>query len=218
MRYPLVLLDFDGTMCHTEPAIFYCTQEILRRFGTKTFTDAEIVQHIGLGLHLEKSFKILISPELSDQEIAHIIHTYREIYREAGLERTQLYEGVSAVLEELRAAGTHVAIVSNKFHKSIENALHKFALSPYINLIVGDKPGARIKPDPHIFTEIIKPQFPQISPEEVLFVGDTEIDMLFAKNIGCDACWVSYGYGKEQACLPHKPKHIIHNFSELLAL
>ena len=218
MRYELVLFDFDGTLCHTQPAITYCIKEILIRFGGKQLSDQEIAQHIGLGCHLEKGLKKLISPDLTAEDVTHLTNVYRNIYLAEGSQRTTLFPGVASVLKKLHAAGKSIAIVSNKYYQSIQTALDKFQLSAYIHLIIGDKPGAKRKPDLAIFSEQIQPYFNGIHPQKVLLVGDTATDLLFANNIGCDSCWAAYGYGEAQNCLPHHPTYVVQDLQELLEL
>jgi phosphoglycolate phosphatase len=50
---------------------------------------------------------------------------------------------------------------------------------------------------------------------QILMVGDTELDILFAKKSGMSCCWVSYGYGDAQRCRALKPEHEIASIAEL---
>jgi phosphoglycolate phosphatase-like HAD superfamily hydrolase len=49
-------------------------------------------------------------------------------------------------------------------------------------------------------------------------VGDSEQDILFAKNAGLRACWCSYGYGNEDACRALAPEFILPEVSRLPAM
>ncbi|MEZ2229655.1 HAD family hydrolase [Microcoleus sp.] len=53
---------------------------------------------------------------------------------------------------------------------------------------------------------------------EVLMVGDTAVDLLFAKNAQIDACWAAYGYGVRDECVSLEPTFVINNIEELFSI
>ena len=63
-----------------------------------------------------------------------------------------------------------------------------------------DEQGQARKPDARVFTERIVKRFDRARPERTLVVGDTEVDLLFAKNAGLMSCWAEYGYGCPTRC------------------
>jgi len=67
-------------------------------------------------------------------------------------------------------------------------------------------------------TDHVLPQYQDLQPECVLLVGDTEIDILFAKSAGVSSCWASYGYGDDERCRQLAPEHEISSIGELPAL
>jgi phosphoglycolate phosphatase len=54
--------------------------------------------------------------------------------------------------------------------------------------------------------------------EQILAVGDTEVDILLAKRAGIVCCWASYGYGEAERCRQLKPEHEISSIEQLPAL
>ncbi|MEG4347665.1 HAD hydrolase-like protein [Microcoleus sp. A003_D6] len=75
-----------------------------------------------------------------------------------------------------------------------------------------------MKPNPNVFHSIIKPLFPELDNSQILMVGDTAIDLLFAKNAGIDVCWAACGYGDRAQCLALEPTFAIGDISELAAI
>lgn len=177
-----------------------------------------LISHtIANGMGLEETFKML-SPVCLKQKNIDInlwIETYRYIYLREGLEKTYLYNGVKKLFHKLFTNNVTSIIVSNKGLDAIIAALKHFGLIDYVRIVKGDTKGIKKKPDPMLFDNIIKPNFNDIDLKEMFVIGDTKADILFAKNIGIDSCWVSYGYGKEEECMALMPTMRIAEINEL---
>ena len=131
---------------------------------------------------------------------------YRAIYNSGeGEARTYLFDGVSEVFEYLRSQRVATAIVSNKGLVAVRAAIERFGLSQHVPLLVCDAPDVPRKPDPKLFTTLIEPAFPSIQTGNVWVVGDTKVDIAFARNIGARSCWVSWGYGDASECRSLSP-------------
>jgi phosphoglycolate phosphatase len=74
------------------------------------------------------------------------------------------------------------------------------------------------KPDAHLYTNHIAPLLPLTSDSQTLVVGDTETDILFAKNANLLSCWATYGYGDTQRCKALAPDYEFHDLTDLPAL
>lgn len=122
------------------------------------------------------------------------------------------------------------AIVSNKGIAAVRDVLKRHELSSLIELVVGDgEPvGCPRKPDPGSWNLVVKPFFEQGTPlraglrglqgGEVLVVGDTEADIMYARNIGARSMWCSYGYGTREKCLALEPDWVVGGLHEVVAL
>ncbi len=87
-----------------------------------------------------------------------------------------------------------------------------------IDAMHGVENGSFRKPDARLYTETIAPLLPEPGGRRVLMVGDTESDLLFAKNAGLRTCWASYGYGDEAACKALAPEFILPDIAQLPGL
>lgn len=166
---------------------------------------------------MDETFKTL-NPFFFKQknvDINYWVETYRSIYLKEGLRKTYLYEDVQKLLHKFHTNNIAMIIVSNKGRNAILAALKHFGLSHYIKLVIGDTAGIKKKPDPMLFNTMIKPKFNDFDLKEIFVIGDTKADILFAKNIGIDSCWVSYGYGKEEECIALMPTMKIARINEL---
>jgi phosphoglycolate phosphatase len=217
LKYKLAIFDFDGTICATREAIVYCIKQTFSALDTPISKENLINHTVASGMGLDETFKIL-NPLFFKQkphDLNHWIATYRYIYLKEGLGKTYIYNGVKKIFNKFFANNIAIIIVSNKGIDAINAALKHFGLIDYVKLVIGDTKGIKKKPDPMLFDNIIKPKFNNIDLKEMFVIGDTKADILFAKNIGTDSCWVSYGYGKEEECMALMPTMKIAEINEL---
>jgi phosphoglycolate phosphatase len=147
-----------------------------------------------------------------------MVETYRALYVAMGLQLVKLYPGVGDTLRLLRAGGTRCVLVSNKGVAAIRRSLEQNDLASLIDVVFGDEPSLPKKPDPAILTDHILPHYPQLRPDQVVMVGDTETDIAFARAGGIVSCWAAYGYGESNRCRALRPDYEIASIGELPAL
>ena len=205
-RFDFVIFDFDGTVVKTDDAIVYCALEAMRmQIGDNVLFDESTVRTlIASGATLAQTFASLRVPE---SDIPAYISSYREIYRTAGDSLCSLFDRVTETFQELSQAGISLALLSNKGQAAVERAVERFGLKPWLRLYMGEQAGMEPKPNPQIFDARVAPQLGISDRSRVLVVGDTAADILFAKNIGCSSCWVTYGFGNPVECAALNPDH-----------
>lgn len=216
-NYKLLILDFDGTLCATHDAILFCVKRTYQTLRMTTPNHDFIDETIRAGLGMEKSLEIL-SPDLTQQQIHHLLSTYEAIYLAEGEEKSAPFPKAAEVLAKLFTAGYILIVVSNKAVAAVNTALERFQLKQYILMVIGDTKTLRKKPDPMAYTDFIKPKFNDICAKQILMIGDTPADLLFAKNIGADSCWAEYGYGDEKSCLAIHPTYTIKQLADILTI
>lgn len=132
------------------------------------------------------------------------------------------FPGAETVLAVAQAQNIPVVVLSNKGAAVLENSLARLGLRPYVALLLGDGSFPThplpLKPDPAQFTEIIRPRFPAVPSSDMLMIGDTTTDLLFAHNCGIAAGWASYGFGEPAACHALQPAHEFRALTEVLPL
>jgi phosphoglycolate phosphatase len=213
-QYKLIIFDFDGTLAITHKAIVSCI--------TKTFETFEVEPPAAdtirgtIGINLPKSFKML-HPAIEESAIGEWVETYRSFYRTEGEKQLDLFPGTKQLLQLASKSGLSLGVFSNKHVSFVNLFLEKLSIHGFFELILGDNGQIIQKPNPTVFYSIIKPLFPELDNSQVLMVGDTAVDLLFAKNAGIDVCWAAYGYGDRAECLALEPTFAIDNISELAA-
>ncbi|WP_210463976.1 HAD family hydrolase [Rufibacter roseolus] len=218
--YPVVIFDFDGTLCDTEEAIQYTFHQAFEQKGITPPPPEKVKQAIGTGGNLSEFLPMLYPPlrgEHKKPELEEWVLHYRHIYDTDGGRLTTLFPGVNELLSRLKDKDINCVVISNKGQRAIEDALERFDICRYFDLVIGDNPNLPLKKKPHpmAYEQVIKTHYPRFSPLQVLMVGDTDADLFFAKNAGLPSCWAAYGYGAEETCLAAEPTFTIQSVEQL---
>jgi len=217
--FDAVIFDYDGTLFDTRDAIVHCLRrafELCRRPIPLAGATKDAVKS---GLPLEETV-IAIDPTMRIDPVAlsEMVQVYRRLYFDEGARLLRPFAGATEALRELHRGGTKCVVVSNKGVHAVRRSLDQSGLSAFIDVVFGDATGLPKKPDPAVLTDHILPRFERLEARRVLIVGDTEIDILFARRCGAYACWASYGYGDADSCRGLEPDHEIDRIDALPAL
>jgi phosphoglycolate phosphatase len=123
-----------------------------------------------------------------------------------------------ATITAVREMGIRIVLVSNKTHKGLCRLAEHLGIDAYVNMMMGVDETSFRRPDARLFTETIAPRLPDPDARRVLMAGDTESDILFAKNAGLRACRASYGYGDEAVCKALAAEFILPDIAQLPGL
>jgi phosphoglycolate phosphatase len=213
--FSLVIFDYDGTLFDTRLAIVHCMHRALVQRGRATPSRSAVEEAVGTGATLPDTL-LLLDPRLRHDHatLEELVVSYRAFYRDEGATQLRPYPGVGETLQHLHLGGITCAVVSNKGIEAIRRSLDATGLSTTIDFVVGDQPGTPKKPDPSVVTSLIAPRY-GLRREEMLIVGDTELDIEFAKQTGIASCWASYGYGKAASCRALEPDYEISSIGQL---
>ena len=120
-------------------------------------------------------------------------------YRQNFLNKTKLYDNICDCVSELHNKGFKLAVVSNKVHEMTVKIVDELFCGEFSE-VCGKKEGYPLKPDPTTTLEIISNL--GVEPSECVFIGDSGMDMKTAKNAGCIAVGVLWGFrGKDELLL-----------------
>lgn len=211
-----IIFDLDGTLLNTLYDLYQAMNFGLRNNGFAECTIEEIQKFVGNGFH--KLAERALKKNASTPKFDKVFNEARDFYSEHNLDNTAPYPGIMEMLEKLKAQGIKCAIVSNKPDRDVK-ALSQVFFSDYIpqELSVGENEalGIKKKPSPESVLHILK--ILNLSKSEVLYAGDSEVDIETAKNAGLKCISVSWGFKTIDFLKEHGASYIINRPEEILS-
>jgi len=208
-----VILDFDGTLASSLEGIWSCMRETLAHyhFAEPTIEDVRCT----VGLTLEESMHRLTQGRCEKPLTSEMVNFYRTLHTSKAAPLTHLFDGAIPVLVELHSQNIFTILVSNKGRAGLHQLISQFNIGSYLDAILSAEDVNFRKPDARLYSQNIAPLLKQHPESQVLVVGDTESDILLAKNTGLLSCWASYGYGDPQSCKALSPDLTLQKLIDL---
>lgn len=208
-----VIFDLDGTLLNTIDDICDSINETLIDYGYPTRTLEEVKSFVGNGaLNLvTKSLPTMVE----ERTIDTFLKKYQDNYMKHLQNKTKPYDGILSLLEVLRDKGYKLAVVSNKSDAGVK-ALCKDYFNPYINTAIGESTHTPKKPAKEGVMQALKEL--DSSRENSIYVGDSEVDILTAKNASLPCVGVTWGFRAKEVLEQYGATYIIDEPSELIKI
>lgn len=187
--YKAVIFDLDGTLLDTLEDLADSVNEMLRKFLCPERSLAEVRQFLGNGMR--KLVERSVSEDFQKENLQSAYEFFRLSYSKNMQNKTHPYDGILKCLEELKENGIITVVTSNKNDDAVK-ILCKEYFGGLITLAVGAKDGVPSKPDPEMVFSAMK----EIGAEKenCIFVGDSDTDILTAKNADLKSIGVLWGF------------------------
>lgn len=184
-----IVFDLDGTLLNTLEDLCDSTNYALRKCGFPKRSLNEVRRFVGNGIR--KLIERAVPETAGEPEITECYGIFCEHYKGNMENKTAEYDGITEMLGALYEAGYKMAIVTNKADFAAQ-ALCRRLFGNYIHTVVGSVDTRPNKPAP----DGVYYALAQMGAEksEAVFVGDSEVDILTAKNAGIDAVGVLWGF------------------------
>ncbi len=214
MKFKGIIFDLDGTLVDSLHDISDAMNKVLQGLNFPTHTYETYQYFIGSGLRNLVS-KALPSTNNSHEQIEFCFKRMINEYREICTSKTKPYEGILELLDNLTSQNIKMAVFSNKADELTKKIASEI-FPDYFDTAVGLSTEELKKPNPFEAVEISKKW--NLNPEEILFVGDSDIDMKTAVNANMFPVGVSWGYRTEEELKTSGAKLVINNASELIEI
>ena len=192
MKIEGVIFDLDGTLIHTIEDIAWAANEMFARHGLPEHGLDYYLKWIGSGA--VKFIERAHGEPVSEEQLMTYVSEFKEIYSENLHNKSRVYEGIPELLDELVSRGIKISVLSNKPHKLTQRVCEYYLSDWPIDPVLGQRVEVPRKPDPAAAKEIAEGW--GIAPERILFVGDSDNDILTAQTAGMHPMGVSWGYGR----------------------
>lgn len=211
----IVIFDLDGTLLNTIADLAAATNHALEEVGFPTHAPEAYPYFVGNGVR--KLLERVLPEDARTPENAELMMEHFRAYYDSHMtDLTRPYPGIEELLHKLRENEISVAVASNKYQLAVERLIHHFFPSVEWAAIEGQKEGVPVKPDPSIVFEILsKCPTPK---REVLYVGDSGVDMDTAHRAGVTSIGVTWGFRPVYELTEHFADHIAHKPDGILEL
>ena len=211
----LVIFDLDGTLLNTIADLAAATNQALQYYGYPTHEMEAYRFFVGNGIN--KLFeRALPEGERTEENVLKIRSQFIPYYDEHNADLSRPYPGISELLKTLQQQGIMIAVASNKYQAATRKLIaHYFTEINFVEVLV-QREGIPAKPDPSIINEIMTKA--GVKQEDILYVGDSNVDMQTAHHAGVTAIGVAWGFRPRTELEALHPAHIIEKAEELLPL
>ncbi|MCF0120564.1 MAG: HAD family hydrolase [Oscillospiraceae bacterium] len=213
MKYKIAVFDMDGTILNTLDDITRSINYALETCGYPKRTAQEVRGFLGCGAGVLAARSL---PEgTAQEEIDRVCAVQSEYYQSNCAIDTRPYDGIIELIGRLRAAGVRTAVVSNKGDAAVKRLAEEY-FTGLFDTAEGARAGMERKPAPDLVNEALRKL--GAVRDSAVYIGDTEVDMLTAKNSGMDAITVGWGFRDSEFLLAAGAERICNTPDEVYAL
>ena len=211
----LVIFDLDGTLLNTIADLAHSTNYALNKLGYPTHEIEKYNFMVGNGIN--KLFeRALPEGEKTEENVLRVRNEFVPYYDIHNADDSRPYPGIPALLSYLQSAGIQIAVASNKYQAATERLVAHYFPEIRFTAVFGQREGVNVKPDPTVVLDILK--LANVRKEDVLYVGDSGVDMQTAANAGVTACGVTWGFRPRTELEEFAPQYITETAEEIKRL
>lgn len=213
----LLIFDLDGTLINTIDDLGQACNHALSACGFPTHKIEDYPRLVGNGINklIERA---LPEEHRNEATVLRLREYFVPFYDQHNCDLTRPYDGISELLQTLKAAGHTLAVASNKYQAATEKIVAHYFPNTF-DVVLGEREGIPRKPDPQIVWDIIhrlSPLASSLSP--IYYIGDSLVDAATAKaaNLPFVAC--TWGFCTKEQLQTAQPDYMVNHPSEILAL
>lgn len=211
----LVIFDLDGTLLDTIGDLAAACNTVLERRGFPCHTYEQYCGFVGNGV-MRLVERALPEADRTPETVAAVRADFVKHYTEYINRYTKPYEGIPELLAELTRRGVRMAVASNKFQAGTEKLVRLYFPGVAFDPVLGQRPDVPLKPDPAVVVEILA--LTGVARDEVLYVGDSGVDMQTATAAGVRSVGVTWGFRTRGELEQSGAHHVVDTPDEILEL
>lgn len=210
-----LIFDLDGTLLKTIDDLANACNYALKAFGYPTHGMWVYPGMVGNGVSklIERA---LPEDARSEKIIREALDVFKEYYNEHCCDDTRPYPGIPELISALTERGINLAVTSNKYESAVRKIIAHYFPEANFRAVLGHVDGMPRKPDPSIVFKALS-EFP--TPKaEVLYIGDSGVDMETARRACVESVGVSWGFRPILELKEAYADHIISTPAQILDL
>ena len=210
-----VIFDLDGTLADTIASITYCGNLALSRFGLSSFGEEDYKHFVGDGAAMLVRRALLAAGDERLEHFDEVYEAYLEIFAKDCMYQVKPYEGICALLEELKRLSVRIAVLSNKPDRDSLRVVEALFGKGYFDFVQGQRADIPRKPDPAGVYRIMEAF--GLSAGDFLYVGDSGVDMKTGRAAGIFTVGVLWGFRDREELVENGADAVISKPLELLS-
>ena len=210
-----VIFDLDGTLADTIASITYCGNLALSRFGLPSFGEEDYKHFVGDGAAMLIRRALLAAGDERLEHFDEVYETYLEIFAKDCMYQVKPYEGICALLEELKRLNVRIAVLSNKPDRDSLRVVEALFGKGYFDFVQGQRADIPRKPDPAGVYRIMEAFV--LPAGDFLYVGDSGVDMKTGRAAGIFTVGVLWGFRDRKELVENGADAVISKPLELLS-
>lgn len=213
MKKKIVIFDLDGTLINTLEDLKDSTNYALSCLNYPTKTIDEICQFVGNGV--AKLIERAIPDGKDNPDFQQCLETFKNHYSKNMYNKTAPYDKIPQMLKTLKQKGYITAVVSNKFDMAVKELCSKY-FPDLIDFAAGENEacGIRKKPAPDTVLKVLE-KF-NLTNNEAVYVGDSDVDIMTAKNSRMPCISVTWGFRNREFLINNNAEIIIDSPDEII--
>lgn len=216
MDYQTVVFDLDGTLLDTLEDLYLSVNRALEAHGLAKRTRDEV--RLATGNGIARLIRICAGPACDQALYEKVFADFKADYATHSMDHTAPYAGVPQVVVALKEAGVHVAVVSNKADFAVQTIIND-TFPGVFDCVMGENEaaGIRKKPAPDMVWAALERMGVSAAPGDFVYVGDSEVDLAAAANLGCSCITCTWGFRDAAWLVSQGANVLVDNPKELLA-
>ena len=200
--YDTVVFDLDGRLLNTLEDLADAVNYALGEMGMPKRTIAEVREFVGNGVR--RLMELSVPGGFDNPAFEETFAKFREYYGIHCNDKTRAYDGVVELLRGLKKDGYSLAIVSNKLDSAVKE-LNELYFVGIVEVAIGEREGVARKPAPDTVFAALREL--GRAPETAVYVGDSDVDIMAAKNAGLPCISVLWGFRDRPFLEAHGAEH-----------
>ena len=186
------IFDLDGTLTDTLESLTYSVNETLKEMELSPITDKECESFVGNGAKVLMECSLRAAGEENLDRLNEAMERYGRIFDANCTYHVTSYDGIEEMLGRLKESGIRLGVLSNKAHQQTVKVVREIFGEDIFDCVQGQQETVARKPDPAGVFRLMEKM--QVTEEECLYVGDSEVDIRTGRNAGVKTVSVTWGF------------------------
>jgi phosphoglycolate phosphatase len=212
-NYDTIVFDLDGTLIDTLEDLKDSVNYAMNVYGFPERSLEEIRTFVGNGVG--KLIERAIPDGIENPLYKECLKVFQDHYSKNMQNKTAPYNGIKELLAELKDRGFKMAVVSNKFDSAVKELVKEF-FGDYIKVAIGESENVSRKPAPDTVIKALAEL--GSAPDKAVYVGDSEVDVMTAKNSKLTCIGVTWGFRTREVLEKEGAQYIIDEPHQLLSI